>query len=218
MADQKKFPKPAGPNPAPATEPEKSLGQFITEARERKGFSREQVIVETHLPAHYVKMIETDNYGLISDQLYVVPFLRKYATFLGLDAEEVTARFVRDVQHAESNVVRISQPLTMVTKRSRFPRRLALTAMFLVILLLLADFTWRHYVEFRETVAPTAVASPASAPLPSQAAVVVPAIPEPVPTAASAPLPVAAPPTSGSSKAPLNLHPSAPSRPPSDDE
>jgi cytoskeleton protein RodZ len=218
LADKKNISKPAGPDPTPATEPEKSLGQFITEARERKGLSREQVIVETHLPANYVKMIETDNYGLISDQLYLVPFLRKYATFLGLDAEEVAARFVRDVQHADSNVVRISQPLTMVTKRSRFPRRLALSAMILIILLLLADFAWRHLVEFRETAAPTPVASPAATALPSPASVVAPAIPEPVPPAATVPPPVAAPPTSGSQKSPINLPPSAPTHPPSEEE
>ena len=74
----------------------------------------EQVVAEAHLPAHYIKMIETDNYGMIADQLYLVPFLRRYATFLGLDAEDVASRFVSQVQHTESTAVRISQPLTMV--------------------------------------------------------------------------------------------------------
>ena len=105
--------------------PEPSLGQLVTEARERKGLTREQVVTEAHLPAHYVKMIETDSYGMISDQLYLVPFLRRYATFLGLDAEEIASRFVSNVQHAEANVVRISQELTVVAKaRRRRPNRL----------------------------------------------------------------------------------------------
>lgn len=217
MADKKNTSKPAGPNSTTATEPEQTLGQFMTETREHKGLSREQVIIETHLPAHYVQMIETDNYGLISDQLYVVPFLRKYATFLGLDAEEVASRFVRDVQHAESSVVRISQPLTMVAKRSRLPRRLALGAMFIVILMLLADFAWRHFVEMRGASAPAAIASPVATVLPSPA-VVAPAISEPLPTAvATAVPPVADTPASGSAKSSKSA-PSTAKRPPSDDD
>jgi cytoskeletal protein RodZ len=56
-------------------------------------------------------MIESDNYAAISDQLYVLPFIRRYAEFLGLDSEEVAIRFVREVQRAESNVIKISEPI-----------------------------------------------------------------------------------------------------------
>jgi cytoskeleton protein RodZ len=135
---------------------------MITEARERKGLTREQVVIGAHLPAHYVKMIESDSYGMISDQLYLVPFLRRYATFLGLDAEEVTSRFVRDVQRAESNVVRISQEITMVGRRKGVGRRIAIGALITAIVVLLADFAWRRFVE-REFVAPAPVPSPAAA-------------------------------------------------------
>ncbi len=162
MADKKsKFKSPDTDPGASAAEPEISLGRIVTEARERKGLTREQVVVEAHLPAHYIKMIETDSYGLISDQLYLVPFLRRYATFLGLDAEDVASRFVRDVQHAEANVVRISQEITMVTKRTGRARRIALYAMVAAILVLLADFAYRRFVDHRaENAAP--VASPAA--------------------------------------------------------
>jgi cytoskeleton protein RodZ len=144
-------------------EPEISLGKIVTEARERKGLTREQVVAEAHLPAHYVKMIETDSYGLISDQLYLVPFLRRYATFLGLDAEDVASRFVRDVQHAEANVVRISQEIPVLTRRTGGTRkgRIALYAIVAVFLLLLADLAYRRFSERRGENA-TPVASPAA--------------------------------------------------------
>jgi cytoskeletal protein RodZ len=108
-------------------------------------------------------MIETDSYGLISDQLYLVPFLRRYATFLGLDAEDVASRFVRDVQHAEANVVRISQEITMVTRRRRggAGRRFALYVLFVVVLILLADFAYRRFFDHHAE-APAPVASPAA--------------------------------------------------------
>ncbi len=152
---------------ADGAEAEPSLGHVITETRERKGLTREQVATEAHLPPHYVKMIETDSYDLISDRLYLVPFLRRYATFLGLDAEEIASRFVSDVQHAEANVVRISQEITMVGKKSGTTGRISFIVMIAAVLFLLADFAWRRFVE-HETPAPAPVASPAAMASPAQ--------------------------------------------------
>jgi len=163
VADKKSKNKSPDTDPgASATEPEISLGKIVTEARERKGLTREQVVLEAHLPAHYVKMIETDSYGLISDQLYLVPFLRRYAAFLGLDAEDVASRFVRDVQHAEANVVRISQEITMVTggRRGR-ASRIAVYVMVVVVLILFADFAYRRFFDHHAE-APAPAAAPAA--------------------------------------------------------
>jgi cytoskeleton protein RodZ len=161
VADKKsKIASQAPDSAAESVEP--SLGQMMTAARERKGLTREQVVTDAHLPAHYVKMIESDSYGMISDQLYLVPFLRRYATFLGLDAEEVASRFVRDVQRAESNVVRISQEIRMVVKRKGVGGRIAVGMLIAALAVLLGDFAWRRYVEYESPV-PAPVASPATA-------------------------------------------------------
>ncbi len=160
MAD-KKSKLQAGDSGADGAESKPSLGHLITETRERKGLTREQVASEAHLPPHYIKMIETDNYELISDRLYLVPFLRRYATFLGLDAEEIASRFVRDVQHAEANVVRISQEITMVAKRSGASSRIAFVVLIAAVLVLVADFAWRRFVE-HEAPTPAPVALPAA--------------------------------------------------------
>ena len=98
---------------------------------------------------------------MISDRLYLVPFLRRYATFLGLDAEEIASRFVSDVQHAEANVVRISQEITMVAKRPAVASRIAFAVLIAAVLVLLADFAWRRFVE-HEAPTPAPVASPAA--------------------------------------------------------
>ena len=162
MADKKSKSKlQAADFGADGAEPQPSLGHIITESRERKGMTREQVAGETHLPAHYIKMIETDSYDMISDRLYLVPFLRRYATFLGLDAEEIASRFVSDVQHAEANVVRISQEITMVAKRPAVASRIAFAVLIAAVLVLLADFAWRRFVD-HEAPTPAPVASPAA--------------------------------------------------------
>jgi cytoskeleton protein RodZ len=162
VADKKSKPEPQATDlGAEGGVAEQSLGQLITETRERKGLTREQVATEAHLPPHYVKMIETDSYDLISDRLYLVPFLRRYAAFLGLDAEEIASRFVSNVQHAEANVVRISQELTMVAKKPGALGRIAFGVMIAAILALLANMAWRRYEEHK---------APAPAPVPSPAA------------------------------------------------
>jgi cytoskeleton protein RodZ len=152
--------------------PEPSLGHLITETRERKGLTREQVAAEAHLPPHYVKMIETDSYDMISDRLYLVPFLRRYATFLGLDAEEIASRFVSTVQHAEANVVRISQEITMVEKKPGAGGRIAFALLIAAVVLLLADFAWRRFEEHQASLgaplaSPAAMASTSNAPAPN---------------------------------------------------
>ncbi len=132
----------------------------MIEARERKGMSRDDVVRESHLPLHYLKMIESDSYGEIADQLYVLPFLRRYATFLGLDAEEVASRFVRDVQRSETNVVRMSDPITMVAKKRGAWRGIAIGLLIVALAVLLADLAYRRYAEFRQALAPAPVESP----------------------------------------------------------
>jgi cytoskeleton protein RodZ len=202
------------------TEAEPSLGHVITEARERKGLTREQVANEAHLPPHYVKMIETDSYDMISDRLYLVPFLRRYATFLGLDAEEIASRFVSNVQHAEANVVRISQELTMVAKKRGSSRRIVFAVLVGAVVLLLADFAWRHF-EDREASAPApaespaAMASSAQAPnetLPPASVVTNPEATHPpasAPALSSVPRPATVPPAANRSAPPRTVPPAA---------
>jgi cytoskeletal protein RodZ len=97
-------------------ESEPSLGHLVTEARERKGLTREQVATDAHIPPHYVKMIETDSYDMISDRLYLVPFLRRYASFLGLDADGAT--LARDHDGREEARLQSRNRVRRVDRRS----------------------------------------------------------------------------------------------------
>lgn len=80
-----------------------SLGESLVAARELRGLSREAVARETRIPAHYLQMLEDDDYRLISDRLYLMPFLRKYATFLEIDQDETAMRLVHEVLRADNN-------------------------------------------------------------------------------------------------------------------
>jgi transcriptional regulator with XRE-family HTH domain len=127
-----------------STEVVQTLGQLITEARERRGITREQAASQACLPAYYVKMIESGNYDAIPDPLYLLPFFRRYAAYLGLDAQEMTSRFIRDLEMAESKLAGISVPITMVALEFLVWRHIALGAFITGIVILLSLTAWRR--------------------------------------------------------------------------
>ena len=120
-------PPPAASHPVPPPMPsvlsnDHSLGQIMAMARERRGGSRDQAALDSNIPGYYLTMIESDDYSSIADQLYLLPFLRRYAIFVGLDPEEVASRFIRDVQRADMNATRMSEPIAMIDHSKRpFP-------------------------------------------------------------------------------------------------
>jgi hypothetical protein len=117
-----------------APDVDQTLGQLITATRELRGISREHVTEETRIPAHYVRMIESDNYDAVPDELYLLPFIRSYAIFLGLDSQKVVSRFIREFEEAENEVVEPSVP-SASAKTSLVWQRLALAAMVAGVLL-----------------------------------------------------------------------------------
>jgi cytoskeletal protein RodZ len=65
---------------------------------------------------------------------YLVPFLRRYATFLELDQEDVAMRFVREVQRADSiPPPRLDRPLIAEPRKARGWTGAILIIVFLTI-------------------------------------------------------------------------------------
>jgi cytoskeleton protein RodZ len=140
-----------------------TLGKIMAAARERRGLTQSQSSAEANIPAYYLEMIESDDYSAIADQLYLLPFLRRYAIFIRLDPEEVASRFIRDVQRADMNATRMSDPIAMIERR-RKSRSLPIAVIAVVAIAVLA-LVWLVYRLFfsgpsPEAPAPSAVASP----------------------------------------------------------
>lgn len=119
---------------AASFEVDQTLGQLMTGTREQRGLSREQVADQTHIPAYYVRMIESDRYDAIPDQLYLLPFFRRYAIFLGLDEKKVVSRFIRDFERAENEVIETPVPGTK-SKAFLMWRQIALVVLVSAVLL-----------------------------------------------------------------------------------
>jgi cytoskeletal protein RodZ len=182
--------------PKAGADSEPSLGKTLGAAREQRGFSRAEVVSQTRIPAHYLDMIESSDYSLISDQLYLMPFLRRYAAFLNLEGEEIAMRFVREVQRAEGAAVpRMSEPLAVHdNKRAPWGRVAVVTIVFCAIVLLYIIASRHHSGEFASHPSASSVAP--AAPI----AAIPPADIAPAPPAA--PAQVAAPPPQAAAPAP----------------
>ncbi len=127
-------------------DPDQTLGACIIGLRKQKGLSHDQVVAQTRIPAHYLNMIETGNFTLVADQLYLLPFVRRYADFLGLDGEDAAMRFVREVQRAEISFQRISDPMTIRPKTPGRLRRIATVLLILIVLIAIVDLAVRYLV------------------------------------------------------------------------
>jgi cytoskeleton protein RodZ len=141
-----------------------SLGQYLCATREKLGLSREQLTIQARIPAHYVRMMETDDYSLIADQVYLLPFVRRYAAVLGLDTEEIAARFVREAQQSDSSASKLGATVRMASKKRWRPIPTLRTMLFVVAIVaaIVIAYLWLHAP--KAPASSPAVAPPKSAP------------------------------------------------------
>ena len=72
-----------------------SIGETLRRRREERALTPEQAAFQSKVPLRLVQMLESDDYQLLPDPLYLVRLLHEYATFLELDAAALDAEFQR---------------------------------------------------------------------------------------------------------------------------
>ena len=70
-----------------------ALGEEFRSAREARGLTLSEVAEQIHIRSVYLNAIENEEWTAIGAPVYVRGFIRTYARFLGLDAEDAVARF-----------------------------------------------------------------------------------------------------------------------------
>jgi cytoskeleton protein RodZ len=70
-----------------------ALGEEFRSAREARGITLSEVAEQIHIRSVYLNAIENEEWAAIGAPVYVRGFIRTYARFLGLDAEDAVARF-----------------------------------------------------------------------------------------------------------------------------
>lgn len=66
-----------------------TVGEILRTEREKKGLSIKDIEAGTSIRALYITAIEEDNYGVVPGEVYLKGFIRNYATYLGLDSQQV---------------------------------------------------------------------------------------------------------------------------------
>ena len=101
-----------------------SIGEKLRLARERNNLTIEQIARETHVAKRFLKALEDEDFSVFPGETYAMGFLRNYAEYLGLNAEELIGIY-RNIKIQE-------QPLPMNELLDSRPRGPALRLILLV--------------------------------------------------------------------------------------
>ena len=77
-----------------------SLGEELRKAREERGITLRTISDATHIGMRFLQAIESDTYNQLPGGIFNRSFVRLFARQVGLDEEQVVARY--DQQAAEN--------------------------------------------------------------------------------------------------------------------
>ena len=71
------------------------LGDYLKQAREKKGLSLEQVASQTRIQVPHLQALESEDFANLPAKVFAKGFVRSYAKALGLDEEEALQYFLQ---------------------------------------------------------------------------------------------------------------------------
>ncbi len=75
----------------------RELGEYLRQMRQNRGVSLEEVAEATKINLKYLRALEEGEYDILPPEVYVRGFLAAYADYLGIDPEELYARYEADL-------------------------------------------------------------------------------------------------------------------------
>lgn len=127
----------------------KTVGQIISQARQKRSLSLEQLSSLTKIDSKYIEALEKDDYQSLPSETFAKGFIRNLCQRLDLNPNELVAIFRRDFKNPEQPVV--------VKKRHRFVLTDNLTRLFPFVLGGIAFFVYLFF-QFRAIVVPPKLA------------------------------------------------------------
>lgn len=187
------------------------VGHSLKVVRERRGLALADVSSRLRIRRPYLEAIETGNFAELPGAVYINGFLRQYAEFLGLDAEQVLKTYQAEAADAPQRTV-LNFPMPRPEERTP---RLWLVTGALVLALIVYGLWYRHQEALRfgqeliqAVPAHLADLIPSSQPI-APATLPPPPAPEPSQPVASVPSAVVAPPPAAAADAAPGTPPSA---------
>ena len=122
---------------AGVTPPSVAFGAVFRAAREQAGVAMEEVAASLHLDTDVIAAVEEGRFTALPLRTYSRGYVRRYARLVGLDADDMVARF--DGIYADEPEPSAMVPRHRIPRRTEFALRpLALRYVSIVVLLLLA--------------------------------------------------------------------------------
>lgn len=84
--------------------PIKTVGYRLKKARQRRGFTLEQAEDQTKVRIKYLQAIESDNWRIFPNKVYVLGFIRRYARFVGYNEDRILGEFKREFGEYKTQV------------------------------------------------------------------------------------------------------------------
>ncbi|MCI5107596.1 MAG: DUF4115 domain-containing protein [Pseudomonadales bacterium] len=96
-----------------------TAGSLLAEARKARGLDEKQVADHLHITVHYVKAIEADLYEKLPGAIFARGYIKSYASYLGLDVEDILSRYQAVAGQQQSTPTRIKTPASSKPRRHR---------------------------------------------------------------------------------------------------
>jgi cytoskeletal protein RodZ len=101
-----------------------SIGEKLIAAREARRLTPKEVAKETNIVAKYIEALENEEFDKFPGETYTVGFLRSYADYLKLDADEIVQ------QYKAYKIGESVTPLEELTRPTRTPILMNLTTLY----------------------------------------------------------------------------------------
>jgi cytoskeletal protein RodZ len=83
------------------TDPRTGVGSALRRAREVRGLSLDEAARDTKLRVDQLDALEREDFDVLPGEVYVRASLRTYASYLGLDTDDLTRAYARTAEEAE---------------------------------------------------------------------------------------------------------------------
>jgi cytoskeletal protein RodZ len=93
------------------------VGEQLRQAREGKGFDLHRVERDTKIRIKYLEALESGDFADLPGDVYARGFLRNYATYLGLDADDIVDEWRRETPGPEPRRPALAGPQPMRIRR-----------------------------------------------------------------------------------------------------
>jgi cytoskeletal protein RodZ len=156
--------EPFGRGPAPASADYADIGQYLRAMREHRGLSLAQVAAETKVRRLYLNALEEGEHAPLPSRPFAVGYVRAYARVLGLDGDEIVARFRTEFPEARAA---LHAPIGVAQENDRVRRLIYWAGGAVVCAVVLWNVAQRTIINDQPAPGPAFPAAELQSPLPA---------------------------------------------------